>query len=385
MPQSDLLRHLYAGIRAVPPFGVFLSRLVRQLGADHGYLVIEDGGHSRLCCHAAQEAEAISYPDGIALPLAQMPAGIGLTGCDIGGIEHLLQSAGHAPQILAIDSGPVRCGPPKRRMRLRLMRRGDQPFAADAKALLHQLNRHLDEACGLFLDLADRHRERDLLCSSLDRIALGHLVLDQDLRLVSATPKGAEIAARQGLLCPDGIGLRARGADTPLAKAVLGFFAQSAPSNRLSSCALSMIGVDATMLFATLRPCPPPQDHAPHARPHLILSLREAHDSQGPSAATLAHFFGLTPAEASLSAYIAHGFDLEETSRRLNISKNTAKSHLRMVFQKTGTSRQSQLLRIIWQAVDEFHPLPRPKTQHQIEDPLALMDDAAAAETAILL
>lgn len=381
MPQSDLLRHLYAGIRAVPPFGEFLSRLVRHSGADHGYLVIDDGGHSRLCCHAAREAGIISYPDRICLPLDAMPAGMGLSGCDIGGLEHLLHVAGHGPHILGIDSGPL-----KRRMRLRLLRMADQPpFAVSAKALLHQLNRHLDEACGLFVDLMDRHQERELLCSSLDRIALGHLVLDQDLRLVSATPKGAEIAARQGLLSADGMRLRPIAPNDPLAKAMKSFFAQTTLAEHASSRAVSMSGVDATMLFATLRPCPPSQDKAPKARAHLILSLREAHDGQGPSAATLAHFFGLTPSEASLSACIAHGFDLDEASRRLNISKNTAKSHLRVVFQKTGTSRQSQLLRIIWQAVDEFHPLPPAMQPRQIDTALALMDDAAAVETAILL
>lgn len=359
MPQSDLLRHLYAGIRAVPPFGEFLSQLVRHAGADQGYLVIDDGGHSRLCCYVSHEAGIISYLDRLALPLDHIPGAMALSATDIGGIDHLLHGAGHAPQILGIDSGAVKSRQGKRRMRLRLLRRADQPpFAASAKALLGQLNLHLDEACGLFLDLNDRHQERDLLSSSLDRIALGHLVLDQDLRLVSATPKGAEIATRQGLLCPDGMRLRPRGATDPLAMAITAFFAQTPPQDDLPSHALSMIGGDATMLFATLRPCPAAASRAANGRLQLILSLREAHDGQGPSAATLAHFFGLTPAEASLGAYMAYGFDLDEASRRLNISKNTAKSHLRMVFQKTGASRQSQLLRIIWQAVDEFHPLP---------------------------
>lgn len=380
MPQTELLRHLYAGIRAVPPFEEFLSRLVRLSGADHGYLVIDDGGMSRLCCHAAREAGIVTYPDRIALPLEHMPAGISLSGCDIGGVEHLLHMAGQAPHILGIDSGSL-----TRRMRLRLLRMADQPpFAVSAKTLLDQLNRHLDEACGLYIDLMDRQLERELLCSSLDRIALGHLVLDQDLRLVSATPKGAEIAARQGLLSADGMRLRPIAPHDPLAKAVIAFFAQAAPPEFASRPALSMIGLDGRMLFATLRPRPLPQAHAPKTRVQLILSLREARDGQGPNAATLAHFFGLTPSEAGLSACIAHGFDLDEASRRLNISKNTAKSHLRMVFQKTGTSRQSQLLRIIWQAVDEFHPLPAPIRPRQIGTALALMDDAAAGETAIL-
>ena len=124
MPQSELLRHLYAGIRAVPPFGEFLSRLVRLAGADHGYLVVEEGGQSRLCCHATPQTAAIRYRDHIALPLNHIPAGRGLTACDIGGIEHLLQIAGDAPHILGIDSAaraymPVNCGKNRRRMRLR--------------------------------------------------------------------------------------------------------------------------------------------------------------------------------------------------------------------------------------------------------------------------
>ena len=57
--------------------------------------------------------------------------------------------------------------------------------------------------------------------------------------------------------------------------------------------------------------------------------------------------YGLTLAEARVALCAASGASVPETARRLNISANTVKTHLRRVFAKTGVSRQSELARLI--------------------------------------
>ena len=56
--------------------------------------------------------------------------------------------------------------------------------------------------------------------------------------------------------------------------------------------------------------------------------------------------YGLTPAEARVALCAASGATIPETAHRLNVSPNTVKTHLRKVFAKTGTSRQTELVRL---------------------------------------
>jgi DNA-binding CsgD family transcriptional regulator len=57
--------------------------------------------------------------------------------------------------------------------------------------------------------------------------------------------------------------------------------------------------------------------------------------------------YGLTPAEARVALCAASGATIPETARRLNVSVNTVKTHLTKVFAKTGTSRKTELARLM--------------------------------------
>jgi DNA-binding CsgD family transcriptional regulator/PAS domain-containing protein len=64
----------------------------------------------------------------------------------------------------------------------------------------------------------------------------------------------------------------------------------------------------------------------------------------------LVHLFRLTPAEARLAAAVATGAPLAEVADLLGIGRETARTQLRSVFAKTGTTRQAELVRIITRA-----------------------------------
>jgi DNA-binding CsgD family transcriptional regulator len=57
--------------------------------------------------------------------------------------------------------------------------------------------------------------------------------------------------------------------------------------------------------------------------------------------------FDLTPAEAKLAARIAVGWSLEQVATELTISRETARRHLKVVFSKTGTHRQGELVALL--------------------------------------
>jgi DNA-binding CsgD family transcriptional regulator len=98
---------------------------------------------------------------------------------------------------------------------------------------------------------------------------------------------------------------------------------------------------------------------APLARRHTSLHGPEAAvavfiadpEDRAPSEfGALVRLFRLTPAEARLAAGIATGAALAEVADLLGIGRETARTQLRSVFAKTGTTRQAELVRIIARA-----------------------------------
>lgn len=57
--------------------------------------------------------------------------------------------------------------------------------------------------------------------------------------------------------------------------------------------------------------------------------------------------YGLTPVEASLAQCLTQGLPLRQTAQRLGITYETARWYLKIIFQKTGTARQSDLVRLL--------------------------------------
>ena len=63
------------------------------------------------------------------------------------------------------------------------------------------------------------------------------------------------------------------------------------------------------------------------------------------SVQTLGHLFALSHAEARLAAVLIKGCSLREASEELSVSLSTVRTHLKKLFEKTGTNRQATLLR----------------------------------------
>ena len=57
--------------------------------------------------------------------------------------------------------------------------------------------------------------------------------------------------------------------------------------------------------------------------------------------------FGLTPAEARLLLALSNGQSLREYSEEYHVTRNTARTHLKSLFAKTRTSKQSDLVRLL--------------------------------------
>jgi DNA-binding CsgD family transcriptional regulator len=62
--------------------------------------------------------------------------------------------------------------------------------------------------------------------------------------------------------------------------------------------------------------------------------------------------YNLTSAEAALAAEILKGDGRKAAAQRCGISDATAKTHLSNIFEKTGTHRQAELVRVLLDAAN---------------------------------
>jgi DNA-binding CsgD family transcriptional regulator len=82
-------------------------------------------------------------------------------------------------------------------------------------------------------------------------------------------------------------------------------------------------------------------------RGRAIFLLTDLTSEVRPDVTLLCALFGLTAAEARVAAEIASGAGIDGAAARLNVSRETARSHLRIVFDKTGKRRQAELAALL--------------------------------------
>ena len=85
----------------------------------------------------------------------------------------------------------------------------------------------------------------------------------------------------------------------------------------------------------------------------LLLVLRDLGHRCAPNWLCFAKRFGLTQTELRLCIALTKDLSVAEYSEKFHISIHTARSQLKSVFEKTGTHKQVQLLRLIFAFV---HP-----------------------------
>jgi DNA-binding CsgD family transcriptional regulator len=85
----------------------------------------------------------------------------------------------------------------------------------------------------------------------------------------------------------------------------------------------------------------------PRFSERALLTFASVEPRSGPKPSVLVKLFGLTPAEAKLASLMAEGISVEQAAEALEISRETARNHLKAVFAKTATHRQGELVALL--------------------------------------
>jgi len=78
-----------------------------------------------------------------------------------------------------------------------------------------------------------------------------------------------------------------------------------------------------------------------------LCTMVDTESGIAPNPAILVELYSLTHAEARLAVALSEGQTVQDVAASFNIKVSTVRSHLRTVFAKTGTCRQSDLVRLV--------------------------------------
>ena len=224
----------------------------------------------------------------------------------------------------------------------------DGAFSPEAVQLFEALAPHVTRALQIHRQAALLRIERDGATQALDELAAGLIVVDRNARVLWANGVG------EGLLCAgDGLGafcgrLTTSRPDTTqalhaqIAQAVATAIGTAAQAGEVLRLERHEARRPLAVLVCPLRPDEPLFQRAV---PAALVLVNDPDRRSQPRPETLAKFYGLTLAQANLLTALVDGRRIADYANEKGISMNTAKSHLQRIFERTGQSRQSDLVR----------------------------------------
>lgn len=233
---------------------------------------------------------------------------------------------------------------------------GVEPFGQDEINLLASLMPHLQRAFSIQHVLRATRQEFRASTEIFDCLDFGIVIVDRQRRPVYAN----RLAER---LLKHGDGLTVSGGELKAAT-----LRESDALRQLIASAVSAAtcrSLNAGDVMVVMRPslgipmaiqvCPIRWgvELCGMASAKALILIRNSETHPSLSDILLRKLYGLTSSEARLAIMISSGTTVQEAARILSISMNTARTHLKRIFSKTGTSRQAELVRVL--ASPAFH------------------------------
>jgi DNA-binding CsgD family transcriptional regulator/PAS domain-containing protein len=222
------------------------------------------------------------------------------------------------------------------------------PLPVEGRRLLEKLVPHMRRSLDLGFRIEGYRALQRADCGVLDRLSVGVILLDRRQRVVYANAAARALDSDKGpLRLRNAIVAAQSPSHSQRLNELVRMALMNAPAgsmsiprrgdaSRLTILVSSVRGRDIGR-FADLR--------MPDAA--VLLFIIDPANRGGIPLAWIMDAYGLTPAEARVALCAASGATIPETARRLNVSVNTVKTHLAKVFAKTGTSRKTELARLM--------------------------------------
>jgi DNA-binding CsgD family transcriptional regulator/PAS domain-containing protein len=205
--------------------------------------------------------------------------------------------------------------------------------------------------------------ERDAASDQFDSLPHGVMLVNSEARVVFANPAArALLAAGDGLVLQGGCLASAGGGLLPCLIAGCAARSKLGGSRSRGGDLEITRGSGRSPLQVTVAPLGaagrlPDMPWLGLRTPVAIVTVTDPDVERRRLETYLREAFGLTPAESSLAAEIAKGDGRRAAAQRRGVALSTARAQLSSIFEKTGTRRQAELVRLVHDVVARFqHP-----------------------------
>jgi DNA-binding CsgD family transcriptional regulator/PAS domain-containing protein len=228
--------------------------------------------------------------------------------------------------------------------------RDEQPFADGSIELLELLGPHLQRAFQFQHRLAEVEGRWDAAGDVLNRLSMGVVIVDAERRVVFANERALAFTSTEGsaiLLSGDRIAaVRAEDSRT-LWRLIDGALDTSAGIVAEPGGPLHLDDDRGGAVAVLVAPLHRRSRWPGWNKPMAAVFISDPNLPPETPADVLTRLYGLTPSEAEVAARLVRGMTLLEVASDLFITENTARRHLTHVFAKTGTRRQTDLVRLL--------------------------------------
>ena len=227
--------------------------------------------------------------------------------------------------------------------------RGD--FEETEVRLFAALIPHLQRAVQLQLRLADLDGPPQGSAEILNRLLQGVLLVDSHARVIFANSVAEKVLRASGGLFSGRDGLRAGlPSETRLLRRTIADCAEPREELGGAGGCLRLSRGDRAPLTVLVVPHRSRLAWIDVGRARALLFVADPEEAAALRREALREDFGLTRAESALALEILKGDGLQKAANRLGVSLATAHTQLAHVFDKTGTRRQAELVRLILQS-----------------------------------
>ncbi|TAM12666.1 MAG: helix-turn-helix transcriptional regulator [Nevskiaceae bacterium] len=240
--------------------------------------------------------------------------------------------------------------------RLRATRpHGAAPFSERDKALCRALLPHLKRSIRLHAHMDRLECDRRLFAGTVNRLLVGMVSLSRTGTLLDINDEAQRILDEK-----DGIRLHGNALafennqESRDFQAMVRRALDDAPTD--DSTAVEGLSITRPSgrapLGVLVRAIPFGEWSESGHRPAAVIFLRDPEsNSDEPSRDLLRRLYGLTRMESALAMLLVEGLTLDEAAEQLDVRRNTARTHLRSIFCKTGVTRQTMLVRLLLKSV----------------------------------
>lgn len=237
----------------------------------------------------------------------------------------------------------------------------DISFDAEESSVCEIVAGEMQRGLELSARIGTSEVERTLYSTVMDRLAVGVVILGAGGSILCCSRKAEEaLSERDGLQLQAGR-LRATCAkeDRDLQAAIRAAI-QAATGGQRTTRGIALTRLSGHRnLGLVIQSMPAPNRNGAIAAPTVAIFLRDPEANCEVEGDLVRELFDLTPAEAAVARRLAAGLSLEDAASSLDISRNTARAHLRSIFSKSGITRQTELVRLMLNSAVVLGERPR--------------------------